>query len=275
MPLINEVLIDGELANVSYDVGDVGDEEAPPVETANNEEFKEEITILGQVPDEGDAALLDDVPLDEAAAGSTPKETTITHRIHGDSSEEGGDAVVTESRPKFWKRGGSKKKQREALAKQVDVEDPAADDGILAEPVSSPNNNDVSFGSFLLNICTFGLASSSGNNSTTKSYAPAADTVASEEKLATPEAIVRDLTATEGQLSVMSESRQSYRNGEALVPSDEETSKANGSNESIVSALTKKRNTQTVVYWSVGIVLFILMAVLFIVGGILLSRNGW
>ena len=275
MPLINEVLIDGELANVSYDVGDAGDEEAPPVETANNEEFKEEITILGQVPDEGDAALLSDVPLDEAAAGSTPKETTITHRIHGDSSEEGGDAVGTETKPKFWKRGGSKKKQREALANQVDVEDPAADDGILAEPVSSPNNNDVSFGSFLLNICTFGLASSSGNNSTTKSYAPAAATVASEENLATPEAIVRDLTATEGQLSVMSESRQSYRNGEALVPSDEETSKANGSNESIVSALTKKRNTQTVVYWSVGIVLFILMAVLFIVGGILLSRNGW
>lgn len=63
--------------------------------------------------------------------------------------------------------------------------------------------------------------------------------------------------------------------GEASVPSDEETSKANDSNESIVSALTKKRNTQTMVYWSVGIVLFILMAVLFIVGGVLLSRNGW
>jgi hypothetical protein len=196
-----------------------------------------------------------------------------------------------EQRKRSWRRGssGASSKQKsagESLEKDVESAIKTEADTVAtksAEEVIEIEESDnakkgggfstalANFGASLLNVCTLGLFSSS--------VSPVSD-----QTVVTTEKIVQDLARSEQGLNTFAQDEtidsehdtNQYMRDHALLsvnssPSDEDSN----STGSIVSRLTKKKKTKTVVFYTIGIFLFLAMCGLFITGGIFLSKNGW
>jgi len=226
---INQVVIDGELANVSID---------------------EETGLFFQEEDQ-----------------------TIVYSHEEESQEE--------RKPRFWRRvrfGGKTNGKKDGNDKDAesDKADTVEED---SEESGGAGKDDLAkafgnFGASLLNVCTLGLFSSGDSSS--------------EQPSATPDKIVRDLTASEQEMHMIEEEmvdseQNQYRRGREGETSDGavmSTSSANSDADSnsamsMVSRLSKKKKMETVFFYSIGIVCFLAMCGFFVAGGILLKRNGW
>jgi len=241
---INEVLVDGQLVNASIDDAaslNEKDVEAPPP----------------QAEEETPAVVEDEAPI-----------IVVNEEEEAPKEEES-----TESPKRKWSFG--RKRSKDSTSSKKSAKEEAESGDVKAEFADEEGSQKSStafvttlgnIGSTLMNVCTLGLFAS-------------ATTVQKDDPVPPPDKIVRELTASERELTMIEEDSDQGplgSNDRSLLSNDSVPSDAvSDSSVSMVGKLTKQKKTQTIVYWSIGIFLFLAMVGLFTVGGIFLRRNGW
>jgi len=240
---INEVVIDGELANVRIDdetEPDAQDEEEPQI-------FSHE-----------------EVPQESAAEDGSP-EMVYKHDPELDPEED-----PRSSSRRSWFGGKLSK------GKKGDKNDTTHDSDDIESAVGSDSGkSDVgkmfsNFGASLLNVCTLGLLHSSSSAQTL-------------ETPSDPDKIVRELQLIEEEMvdSERSQYTREYKEesmDRALATTYSEHSDSvsgSGSKSLLVSRMAKNKKTETILWYSLGSVIILAMLALFIVGVTFWTRNGW
>lgn len=213
------------------------------------------------------AVLIDgelaNVSIDNDTGLYTPKEQTV-----GDEPEK-----EQNSKRRRWFGAGKQKDEADVEPKEIDAESLNKDRSV-GEKSNEEVGGESPFGNFaasLLNVCTFGLFSSSSNSPL-------------EQPMGATEKILSDMKATERELNLieeeMVESQQSLTINtpdQALVSiysiaSDDVN---NITVDSTLSHASKKTKLNMILCNSIVVLLFIAMAGLFIAGGIFWKKNGW
>lgn len=241
---INEVLVDGQLVNVSID----------DATSLNNKDVE---APSPQVDEETPAVVEDDAPI-----------IVVNEEEEGPKEEES-----TESPKRKWSFGRKRSKDSTSLknsakeeAESGDVKAEFADEEGSQKSSTAFATTLGNIGSTLMNVCTLGLFAS-------------ATTVQKDDPVPPPDKIVQELTASERELTMIEEDSDQgplESNDRSLLSNDSVPSDAvSNSSESMAGKLIKQKKTQTIVYSIIGIFLFLAMVGLFTVGGIFLRRNGW
>jgi len=247
---INEVVIDGELANVRIDEETEPDPQPLP-QIFSHEEVKQESAAEAGSPE---MVYKHDPELD-------PEEDP---RSSSRRSWFGG---------KFPKGKKGDDKTRDDSEKNVthdsdEIESAVGSDAGRSEVGKMFSN----FGASLLNVCTLGFLQSS-------SSAQTSDTPCDPSK------IVRELKLIEEDM-VDSERGQYMRDYKEETPDRDralattysehsDSDSGSGSKSLLVSRMAKNKKIETIITYSLGSVIFLAMLAFFIVGVLFWTRNGW
>jgi len=297
MTSINEVLIDGGLVDVGSN--DLRENEPEVMEKVVEEEYKEEEEVkprlLGRrwfsrkrkdkeeyvvendVENDYENDVVDEVENNLEKNPETDLETTF-EMDQEDNLENDSEKDLQKDVEKDLEQDVEKKVENEgenpsdesdnnaATYEEKSGEDTDEEESKIAEKTDLIKTFS-NFGHSLLNVCTFGLFSS-GITATDEPF--------------TPQKIVQDLTVSEGQSHLMDQyiadsERDQYAGNRdrALMSNYSIASDGNDTTPRTVSRIFKARKLQSVVCYSAIIAIFLAMAALFAIGGVLLKRNGW